>query len=115
MQQIAIDLLTKKAAEELASKLLPGEVIKIAFPAQYGHAFGNVALTDKRVYFHGKSTKEETASIGLSKISQVKTELGGFFSSTYLTVEYSGGEVKLRMFDNDMCKALGDAVTFATL
>ena len=110
-KQVTFDL----AKKELEPMLLGGEVLAAAAGASLEHAIGSVGLTDKRLIFRGKDLKEKTLSIGLGKISQVRTELGGWLSNSYLIVEYSGGEVKLRLHGKDACKAFGDALTLATL
>jgi len=115
MQQIAIEVLTKMALKDLEPMLLPGEVVSVAVSANLDDAYGAIGLSDKRVLFRGKGMKEKTLSIGLNKIGQVRAELGGFITNSYLIIEYSGGEVKLRVHGKDECKAMADAVIVATL
>jgi Bacterial PH domain len=112
---IAMEVSMKLALRDLEPMLLPGEVVSLAVSANLDDAYGAVGLSDKRVLFRGKGMKEKTLSIGLNKIGQVRAELGGFLTNSYLIIEYSGGEVKLRVHGKDECKAIGQAVTLATL
>lgn len=111
----ALEIATMLAKRSLEPKLLPGEKIAFAVGADYEQTVGSVAVTDKRLFYAGGGMKEKTLSIGLSKIGQVRAELGGWLSNSYLIVEYTGGEAKLRVHGKDECKALADALTLATL
>lgn len=95
--------------------LLPGEEITTAVGADYELNYGNVALTNKRIYFKGSGLKKTTATIGLSKISQVKSELGGMLSNSYVIIEYSGGEAKFRIHGKEEAKHFSDSVNLAIL
>lgn len=115
MNTDVIKIMEKQHLKKFDGLLLPGETVTHAVGADHDITVGALALTDKRVIYAGANLKKKNVSIGLSKISQVKYELGGFISNSYIILEYSGGEAKFRVHGKDETKYMANAITLATL
>lgn len=90
----------EKADKKFAGKMVEGEHIVAALSsARLNDSFGTLALTNKRILFKGDGVTMEMVSVALSKVGQVRNQLGGSLSNSYIFVEYTGGDMKFEVND----------------